>query len=211
MLRDLSLSMMALTFEQVHSSWLGLLESRSPGGALDIGAGSGRDAVALNARGWCVTAVEPAKGLRMVGRAKNTAIQWLDDRLPALARLDDKQQFDLILLSAVWMHLPAPERPEAFTRLRQLLRPDGMVVISLRHGPSERARPMYPVSVEELKELAARKGLSVRFAGGKESGLPAARSDTLANCSCDTQEVEEWVKFVTRCSMVILTVECWMR
>jgi len=163
---NLSAQYDALTFEQVHTGWLPLLDKIQPARALDIGAGSGRDAEALARRGWQVTAVEPAEALRKIGQKKQGAITWLDDRMPALAALGDKDCFDLILLSAVWMHLTEIDRPVALKRLQQLLSPQGILIISLRHGPSVPGRAMYPVSVEEMHHLASPCGLTVSLLDG---------------------------------------------
>ena len=46
----------SLTFEQVHQDWLSFLCGKA-GLALDVGAGSGRDASALATQGWDVVAV----------------------------------------------------------------------------------------------------------------------------------------------------------
>lgn len=76
-----------LRAEAVHSAFLDVL----PGGpdrlALDIGAGSGRDAAWLSRLGFDVVAVEPARRMRETGEALHPGhrIRWLDDRLPALA------------------------------------------------------------------------------------------------------------------------------
>ena len=54
--------------------------------ALDIGAGSGRDAAWLASKGYEVVAVEPSSGMRDEAqrRHEDTRIRWLDDRLPGL-------------------------------------------------------------------------------------------------------------------------------
>jgi len=157
----------SLSFEQVHSSWLDRLVQLSPGKALDVGAGSGRDAQALAQRGWQVTAVEPAVRLRARGAARNPDIRWLDDRLPQLSALPESVSYRLILLSAVWMHLPESQRAVALARLCDLLDSDGILVITLRHGPGDPARPMYPVSVSELESLCAPLGLELLLLEGE--------------------------------------------
>jgi SAM-dependent methyltransferase len=61
-----------------------------------------------------------------------------DDSLPgddAVLRLG--AAFDIILLSAVWMHVAPADRPRAFRNLVTLLKPDGMLVPSLRIPGSE--------------------------------------------------------------------------
>lgn len=104
--------------EDVHAEWASLLQGRTPGPALDIGAGSGRDALWLTQKGWQVTAVEPAQGLRERGQqTTGDQVQWHDSQLPHLSDLDTPDRgYDLILLSAVWMHLPPSDRPLAFSR-----------------------------------------------------------------------------------------------
>jgi SAM-dependent methyltransferase len=146
----------SLDAAKVHASWSRHLPA-TKALILDVGAGSGRDARWLAGFGHEVVAVEPSAGLREKGRSLSSAagVQWLSDSLPGLAevfRLD--LQFDLILLSAVWMHVAPGERERAFRKLVNLLRPGGKLVITLRHGPSPDDRAFHPVSSQELKSLA---------------------------------------------------------
>ncbi len=155
----------ALAFNAVHQSWLPRLTDVTAGQALDVGAGSGRDARGLQALGWQVTAVEPAAALRQLGQQHSQQpARWLDDQLPHLPVLAaDAGRYQLILLSAVWMHLPAEQRAPALARLATLLADTGLLVISLRYGPSEPGRAMYPVSVDELAALAEPLGLQLEL------------------------------------------------
>jgi SAM-dependent methyltransferase len=134
-----------------------------PGGlALDIGAGSGRDAAWLASLGLNVVAVEPAEGMRLEGSVLHPELRWVDDRLPELTAVHRLGlSFDLVLLSAVWMHLRPAERPRAFRKMATLLKPGGVMVVTLRRGPSEPGRPMYEVSLGEVEALARDHGLAV--------------------------------------------------
>lgn len=159
--RDFFAQYHSLTFEQVHNDWLPLLVNET-GLALDIGAGSGRDALALAQRGWDVVAVEPAAELRRLGEAATVhlSIQWLDDSLPDLNEIHKLSYcFDLILVSAVWMHLPPTARERAFRILTELLGPSGMLVITLRHGPGDGEREFHEVSRAELDRLARQRAV----------------------------------------------------
>ncbi|MCU8014191.1 class I SAM-dependent methyltransferase [Shewanella sp. SM74] len=153
------------TFEEVHSSWLHHLLpllTKNTLSILDVGAGSGRDVyyLAEKAQGkkTQTIAVEPAVVLAKMGQVltRDLPVRWIEDGLPQLQKVVGlAQQFDLILLSAVWMHLSSSERPLALVTLSRLLNSTGLLVISLRHGPSPDARVMHPVSVDELLTLAA--------------------------------------------------------
>ena len=142
----------SLPVEEVHKTWLSLLPEQ-PGMACDIGAGSGRDARWLAARGWDVVAVEPAMELRQLGEQqtvteassptdkKSGSITWLDDSLPELKKLRAlDQRFNLILISAAWMHMPAAHHQRAMRIVSELLAPGGLLVITLRHGPDDNDR-----------------------------------------------------------------------
>jgi SAM-dependent methyltransferase len=149
----------ALPSGHIHSLLPGLLPT-SPALVLDVGAGSGRDAARLAALGHDVVAVEPAAAMRAEAARLHPEprIRWLDDRLPDLAAtLRLGLTFDLILLSAVWMHLASADRPPALRKLVTLLKPGGLLVMSLRHGPSEPERGMHPVNLAELKAVSLQR------------------------------------------------------
>ena len=150
--------------DRVHRGWVKEHLPDEPGFACDIGAGSGRDANWLADLGWDVVAVEPSNRMRYVaeGRARPGVI-WLDDALPDLSGLRALgDRFDLILLSAVWMHVAQPRRERAFKKLSELLKPGGVLVITLRHGQDEEenaARGFHEVSADELIEYATSRAL----------------------------------------------------
>ena len=154
----------SVSFEDVHGDVLDLLPP-PPARALDIGAGTGRDAAALAARGYRVTAVEPTAEFRAIGQSlhENAAIAWIDDALPDLPTVPGS--FDLILLSAVWMHLDADERKQAAARVAGMLRDGGVMVLSLRHGPIPPGRIMFDVTPAETVALAEANGLHKLYAG----------------------------------------------
>lgn len=151
----------SLRFEDVHPV---LLDSLPASGAtiLDVGAGSGRDAAWLAAKGYDVVAVEPSEAMRTLARQRHSSarIHWVADSLPDLAQLRRLGlTFDLILLSAVWMHVPPAARQRALRKLATLLSPNGRIAISLRLGPPDPDRAMYEVTLSELSAIAQQFGL----------------------------------------------------
>src|SRR5690606_2748791 len=155
----------SLVPSSVHGAWLEFLD-QSPGLACDIGAGSGRDANWLAEQGWDVIAVEPTEQLRVIGQQKSHPnVTWLDDKLPDLNRLRIAgHRFNLVLVSAVWMHIPQAKRQKAFRVLSELLAPGGVLVITLRQGKNEdenRQRGFHTVSTTEIESLASKRALAV--------------------------------------------------
>ena len=157
----------SLSFAHVHRGVLHLFPTQFSN-VLDIGAGSGRDAAALARSGHRVVAVEPTTELRSEGKRLHAslAIEWVDDHLPTLETLrQSHRRFDLILLTAVWMHLDELERRMAMATIAELLAEGGLVSMSLRHGPIPHGRRMFEVSADETIELGAQFGLRCRHQG----------------------------------------------
>lgn len=151
---DLFVQYESTRFTDVHNDWQHLLPKK--GEILDVGAGSGRDCAFMASLGLQVTAVEPSENLRILGSNSHVhkSITWLDDTLPKLTNsVSLNKKFDLILLSAVWMHLSVSERKAAISILCFLLKPSASLIITLRHGESGDARIMHPVSFDEIKLL----------------------------------------------------------
>lgn len=154
----------ALDTARVYGALLPVLP-HIPASVLDIGAGSGRDAAWFAARGYDVVAIEPSAELRKFIAAKaavtDGCIDVRDGMLPQLATLGAHEKFDLIILGAVWQHVPPRRRKEAFNRIVAHLNPGGLVFILLREGPVPQGRKMYRVAKSAAARLAQENGLQV--------------------------------------------------
>lgn len=158
---------LAATYETLSAGrvWAGIADLLPDGTgrmALDIGAGSGRDAAWLSSRGYETIAAEPAAGMREEGLERHPGLRWVDDRLPALSAVNGLGlSFDLVVLGAVWMHVAPAERPRAFRKIVTLLKPGATLLLSLRHGPGGEALAMHPAPLGEIEALARDHGLTV--------------------------------------------------
>lgn len=154
-----------MRFEDAHSGVFDLVPP-GPIDVLDIGAGTGRDAAWFAARGDRVTAIEPTREMREGAMALHPApnIEWIDDCLPELASVRGRL-FDLVWMSAVWMHFFAAERAAMMPVVANLVRPGGALMISLRHGPLPEGRRMFEVSADETIAQAVQAGLQVVRSG----------------------------------------------
>jgi SAM-dependent methyltransferase len=160
-----------------HRAVLHLIPT-APGSILDIGSGTGRDAAWFAAMGHRVVAVEPTDALRLPAMTLHPSplIEWLNDSLPELASLRTRgESFDVVMLTAVWMHLDAQQRRRAMPNLAALVREGGTVIMKIRHGPVPVGRRMFEIPAEETIELARMQGLHLVLKVRTESSQEANR------------------------------------
>ena len=134
----------------------------APASVLDIGSGTGRDAAWFADMGHRVVAVEPTDAMRIPAMALHPSprIEWLNDGLPQLAALRARgETFDLVMLTAVWMHLDEAQRRRAMPNLASLVSDGSVIIMKLRYGPVPAGRRMFAVSAEETIELARTQNL----------------------------------------------------
>ncbi len=159
---------------QVVHSWLVDFLPKRSASALDVGAGSGRDAAWLSSLGFDVVAVEPSKNMRELAVKKHgsSVFRMVDDAMPSLENVTKiGMSFDIILVSAVWMHLPSSDRPRAFRKLINLLKPGGLLAITLRDGDLNPERSFNAVSREEIETLAKSHGAFIEFCSDAKDQL----------------------------------------
>jgi SAM-dependent methyltransferase len=165
-------------FQDLHRPILHLIPS-APAQILDIGSGPGHDAAAFAAMGHRVVAVEPTEQLRLptIALHPSPLIEWGDDSLPHLRSVAGSgDTFDLVMLSAVWMHLDERQRRTAMPVVASVLAASGTLIMSLRHGPVPSGRRMFEVTAEETIELARAVGLRPVTNVRTDSVQPANRA-----------------------------------
>lgn len=101
----------------------------TPGRALDLGCGEGRNAVWLATQGWSVTGVDFAdvgvdKGRRLA-EAEGVSVEWVVADLRAYQPEGDA--YDLVIV--LYLHLPAPDRRAIHRAAVRSLRPGGTFLV----------------------------------------------------------------------------------
>jgi SAM-dependent methyltransferase len=123
-------------------------QGRTPGKALDVGMGQGRNAIYLAQQGWAVTGFDPAD--KAVAAAQAEA-KRLGVPLTALTVADEqfqfgREQWDLIVLSYVGLrHLTG--------RLYESLKPGGLVVVEGFHRDATKGASIGGGVVFDTNEL----------------------------------------------------------
>lgn len=151
----------AVSSEELFEPFLDMFPA-PPARIVDIAAGTGRDAAWLNQRGYEVTAVEPVAELRDLGMSLHATdgIDWRDGALPDLVLSPAPERgFDVALLSAVWQHLDDRDRARSMPNIADLTADGGLVLISLRQGPSTPSPTLHEASVGATVDLASAHGL----------------------------------------------------
>jgi 2-polyprenyl-3-methyl-5-hydroxy-6-metoxy-1,4-benzoquinol methylase len=170
----------SLTFDEVHGAIAAFLPAASAD-ILDIGAGNGRDARALAALGFQVTAVEPSASFRLIAATASpqSGVEWVDDRLPRLASLDGQAgAFAFILCSAVLMYLPPGDLGQSLATMSRLLAPPGHLAISIRDpAPGEPQGLIHRHDDAAVLRAAQQTGL--RLAERSERGDALGRAGNL--------------------------------
>ncbi|QRM54603.1 class I SAM-dependent methyltransferase [Sinorhizobium sp. BG8] len=111
--------------------------ARTARSVLDLGCGTGELAVAL-APGRSVVAVDPARAMLEIGRAKSggSAVEWIEGDARSLS-LD--RRFDLVLLTghAFQVFLTDEDQRAVFTTIARHLGPGGRFIFDTRNPSAE--------------------------------------------------------------------------
>ncbi len=155
----------SLDFQEVCKDFINFLPGKNAH-VLDLGAGVGQNAAALDKLGFNVTAIEPIQDFVDVAQKTytNTSVNWLCDSLPDMHCLEDKRiKFEFILIEGVWHHLDETERTKAANRLSTLISKHGKCAISLRNGPPGLGTKVYPTDPDKTVTLFMNHGFSCLF------------------------------------------------
>lgn len=146
------------------------LSGKSPGRALDVAAGEGRNAVWLAEQGWQVTALDfspvaVAKG-RALAQQRGVSVHWViadvtEDPWP-------QGPYDLVVVA--YLQLPIPEEALVLARAGAAVAPGGMLLVvghdrsNLERGHGGPSQPEVLLTADAVADAAERAGLDVERA-----------------------------------------------
>lgn len=156
-----------------------IVESLTPGTALDLACGEGRNAIWLARGGWDVTAVDfsPAgieKGRQIAG---DTSVEWV---VADVTSYEAERRFDLVMI--VYVHMLDDDTGNLFDRAITALAPGGTLIgvgHALRNLTEGVGGPPYPEILWTAERIAPfLKGLDIvelaeRLRPVDDSDIPA--------------------------------------
>jgi cyclopropane fatty-acyl-phospholipid synthase-like methyltransferase len=151
------------------------IASHPPGRTLDLGCGTGTNAITLARHGWQVTGVDFAwSAIRFAQRKLKQA------GVKATLRVDDVTRlhgitgpFDLILDIGCFHNLPAEGRPTYLEHIERLLAKSGTYLLYAHLKPDSTGRG-HGVMETELQWIATRLRLISRQDGTEQEHCPSA-------------------------------------
>lgn len=107
----------------------------SHGKILEIGSGIGKEAKALDEKGYEYVGIDPSEGLLTIARRNNPMLTFLqhdcfDMNFP-------ENSFDGFWCAATLLHLPKSKIDSALSAIKQVIKHDGIGFISLKKGIGE--------------------------------------------------------------------------
>ncbi|OWV77014.1 SAM-dependent methyltransferase [Rhizobium sp. R339] len=110
------------------------LAGLAPGASiLELGCGAGQDSAYMLQQGFDVT---PTDGSAELARQAEARI-GRPVRVMLFQDLDAENAYDGVWAHASLLHVPRPELPDVFARIRRALRPGGLLHASLKAGEAE--------------------------------------------------------------------------
>jgi SAM-dependent methyltransferase len=140
----------------------------SPGAALDLACGEGRNSVWLAGRGWRVTGVDFSE-VAIAKARELAALRGVDVELVCADLLDyvpDPGAYDLVLV--LYLHVPAAERRLVLERAASALAPGGTFLLighhlaNIEHGVGGPSDPEVLYTPEDV--VAELRGLEIEKA-----------------------------------------------
>lgn len=134
------------------------------GKVLEIGSGSGKDALALISLGYKYTGTDASQELIKIAQKRNPRANFLCQEV---GDLDFPQEtFDGFWIAATLLHIPKTRIDKALSRIKKVVKPGGVGFISMKQGEGEKTdqktgRWFAYYSKNEFTEVLERNGFKV--------------------------------------------------
>ncbi len=131
-----------------------IFESYVPAGGkiLDLGCGSGRDTRVFLEAGYDVTAIDGSKTLC----EEATKYTGITVKCMCFDEIDETGTYDGVFACASLLHVPAIELPEIICKVRDAIKPGGVLYASFKYGDYEGERDgryFHDMDEESVTEL----------------------------------------------------------
>lgn len=121
-----------VNMESIYQPFLRYLPVKAS--ILDLGCGSGRDALAFKNKGYQVTATDYSKEL--VDKAKS--LTGIDVRFESFYELSELNQYDGIWACASLLHCERKRLPKVVEKILKALKVNGICYMSFKYGVGDR-------------------------------------------------------------------------
>lgn len=151
------------------------IEHHPPGRALDLGCGTGTNAITLAQNGWDATGVDfAAKAIRSARRKAKRAIANVQFLVQDVTKLDNlKKPFDLILDIGCFHSLDARGQTDYINNLNRLLKPGASFLLYAFYR-TDPATPGKGIVEEDLGKISTQLELISRQDGSDRNIRPSS-------------------------------------
>jgi len=170
---------------------LAFIKRHTPGRALDLGCGTGTNALTLASHGWHVTAVDFARRAIAIARQKaRRAGLPVDFHLGDVTQFNgESRPFDLVLDIGCFHSLPIAARQAYARNLPRLLAPQGtLLMYAFFKNPGDDGPGLV---VSDLESLGSQVTLARRVDGSERGWRPSAWLTYLPKGTPDQVPVQE--------------------
>jgi 2-polyprenyl-3-methyl-5-hydroxy-6-metoxy-1,4-benzoquinol methylase len=151
------------------------LDAHAPGRALDIGCGTGTNAITLAEHGWNVTGIDfsfqAIAKARRKARKRNLSIDFIQGQVTAIEDLSGP--FDLCLDIGCYHSLPMSSHEDLILRLGEMLRPGGTYLLYTFLAEEGVLSPIWPTE-SRLRHLTSKAFDCVSVEHGSHRHRPSA-------------------------------------
>ena len=160
---------------------------------LDAGCGTGRDSLVFINAGYAVDAFDASEGMcRYASDLLKIKVKCMQ-----FEELSGENEYDGIWACASLLHVNAVDLPDVLTRIKKLLKPDGVFYASFKSGSGERVkegRYFNDMTTETCRKLFSESGFRILELFESEDVRPGRSEDWVNVIAGTGKEVKQKTK-----------------